>query len=155
VRINFIIGFINLFQFPGFSQGEFNNWCFGIIPVPVSIPVRLSLYLAAAWPRPGQPYPSPTRWGTCFFIRMDKTCGTGTTSLMPVLATLNQVKMNTIEFSHFNSQTGQVTLSFKFNSYASGTDRAIARGLNEYNPNVSLYPSLRGNAFPVRRVKDN
>ncbi|MEI6682816.1 MAG: FISUMP domain-containing protein [Bacteroidota bacterium] len=39
-------------------------------------------------------------------------------------------------------------------STSSGPDRAVARGLNEYNMSVSLYPSSRGNAFSVRCIKD-
>ena len=39
-------------------------------------------------------------------------------------------------------------------STASGTDRAMARGLNIFNPSVSMYPSSRQNAFGVRCMKD-
>ncbi len=39
-------------------------------------------------------------------------------------------------------------------STASGANRAIARGLNDYNPSVSMYPSSRGNAFAVRCLRD-
>ena len=39
-------------------------------------------------------------------------------------------------------------------STTSCADRAVARGLNNYNPSVSMYPSLRGNAFSVRCLRD-
>ncbi len=39
-------------------------------------------------------------------------------------------------------------------STPSGSDRAVARGLNETNHSVSLYPAARANAFGVRCVKD-
>jgi uncharacterized protein (TIGR02145 family) len=39
-------------------------------------------------------------------------------------------------------------------STSSGTDRAVARGLNIFNPSVSMYPSSRQNAFGVRCLKD-
>jgi len=39
-------------------------------------------------------------------------------------------------------------------STASGTDRAVARGLNIFNPSVSMYPSSRQNAFGVRCCKN-
>jgi uncharacterized protein (TIGR02145 family) len=45
--------------------------------------------------------------------------------------------------------------SMYWTSVISGTERAIAKGLNEYNPSVSSYTSLRSNAFGVRCVKDN
>ena len=44
--------------------------------------------------------------------------------------------------------------SMYWTSTASGSERAIARGLNEYNPSVSKYTSSRGNAFSVRCSKD-
>jgi uncharacterized protein (TIGR02145 family) len=39
-------------------------------------------------------------------------------------------------------------------STTSGTDRAVARGLNEYNMSVSRYEAARGNGFGVRCLKD-
>ncbi|MEI6681219.1 MAG: FISUMP domain-containing protein [Bacteroidota bacterium] len=44
--------------------------------------------------------------------------------------------------------------SMYWTSTASGQERAIARGLNEFNPSVSMYVSSRGNAFSVRCLKD-
>ncbi len=39
-------------------------------------------------------------------------------------------------------------------STSSGADKAIARGLDVFNPSISWYPNSRGNAYPVRCVKD-
>ena len=50
--------------------------------------------------------------------------------------------------------TGLWAGSMYWTSAASGNYRAVARGLNEYNPSVSKYVSLRSNAFGVRCVKD-
>lgn len=44
--------------------------------------------------------------------------------------------------------------SMYWTSTDSGNNRAIARGINEYNHSVSSYPSLHGNAFSVRCTKD-
>ncbi|MEI6900495.1 MAG: FISUMP domain-containing protein, partial [Bacteroidota bacterium] len=35
-----------------------------------------------------------------------------------------------------------------------GTSKAWAHGMNDYDPSVSAYPSLRSNAFSVRCMKD-
>ena len=51
--------------------------------------------------------------------------------------------------------TGQDAGAMYWTSTASGANRAVARGLNDFNPSVSMYPSLRGNAFSVRCLKDN
>ncbi len=66
-----------------------------------------------------------------------------------------------------SEQTGFLYLNYRWaffdDSYAgamywtstpSGSDRAMARGLNEINHSVSLYPAARANAFGVRCVKD-
>ena len=50
--------------------------------------------------------------------------------------------------------TGLDAGAMYWTSTASGVDRAVARGLNNYNPSVSMYPSLRGNAFSVRCCRD-
>jgi uncharacterized protein (TIGR02145 family) len=39
-------------------------------------------------------------------------------------------------------------------STASGAERAVARGLNEYNMSVSRYEAARGNGFAARCLKD-
>jgi uncharacterized protein (TIGR02145 family) len=44
--------------------------------------------------------------------------------------------------------------SMLWSSSRSG-DKPVARGLNDFNPSVSLYESSKANAFPVRCVKDN
>jgi uncharacterized protein (TIGR02145 family) len=44
--------------------------------------------------------------------------------------------------------------SMYWTSTAAGTDRAVVRGLNIFNPSVSMYPSSRQNAFGVRCCKD-
>jgi len=44
--------------------------------------------------------------------------------------------------------------SMYWTSTSSGANRAVARGLNEYHPGVSYYPSSRANAFSVRCLKD-
>ena len=48
----------------------------------------------------------------------------------------------------------QLNSTIFWTSTTSGTSRAIARGMNNYNYSVSFYPSSRANAFPVRCVKD-
>jgi len=50
--------------------------------------------------------------------------------------------------------TGLDAGAMYWTSTASGVDRAVSRGLNNYNPSVSMYPSLRGNAFSVRCCRD-
>ena len=50
--------------------------------------------------------------------------------------------------------TGMYAGSMYWTSTGSGTDRAVARGINEYNYSISLYHSSRANAFTVRCVKD-
>jgi uncharacterized protein (TIGR02145 family) len=50
--------------------------------------------------------------------------------------------------------TGLDAGAMYWTSSASGADRAVARGLNNYTPSVSMYPSLRGNAFSVRCCRD-
>jgi len=44
--------------------------------------------------------------------------------------------------------------TFFWSSTALGNAKAWAHGINDYNPSVSLYPSLRVNAFSVRCLKD-
>ncbi len=41
-----------------------------------------------------------------------------------------------------------------WSSTPSGSDRALAHGMNTWNFSVSLYPALRSNGFGVRCVKD-
>lgn len=50
--------------------------------------------------------------------------------------------------------TGSLTGTMFWTSAGAGATRAVARGLNTYNPSVSRYVSSRENAFPVRCVKD-
>ena len=50
--------------------------------------------------------------------------------------------------------TGSLTATMYWTSTASGTERALARGVNVFNPSVSRYNGSRGNAFSVRCVKD-
>jgi uncharacterized protein (TIGR02145 family) len=44
--------------------------------------------------------------------------------------------------------------TFFWSSTAHGTDKAWAHGMNDDDPSVSAYPSLRNNAFSVRCLKD-
>jgi uncharacterized protein (TIGR02145 family) len=44
--------------------------------------------------------------------------------------------------------------TFYWTSNSHGTVRAVAHGMNEADPSVSLYPALRSNAFPVRCLRD-
>jgi len=46
------------------------------------------------------------------------------------------------------------SLSMYWSSKSSGASQALSRGLNSFVPSVSLYPSSRANAFPVRCVHD-
>jgi len=57
---------------------------------------------------------------------------------------------NTWAFISGNS----LTATMFWTSTPSGSNRAIARGMNKYNNSVSLYPSSRANAFNIRCVKD-
>jgi uncharacterized protein (TIGR02145 family) len=50
--------------------------------------------------------------------------------------------------------TGLYAGSMYWTSTLSGADHAVARGFNEYNTSVSMYPASRGNAFSVRCLKD-
>jgi uncharacterized protein (TIGR02145 family) len=50
--------------------------------------------------------------------------------------------------------TGSLTATMYWTSTASGAERALARGVNVYDPSVSRYNGSRGNAFPVRCIKD-
>ncbi|MEI7663805.1 MAG: FISUMP domain-containing protein, partial [Bacteroidota bacterium] len=51
-------------------------------------------------------------------------------------------------------ETGPIAGSMYWTSAVSGIERSVARGMNEATRSVSLYNSLRGNAFPVRCLKD-
>jgi uncharacterized protein (TIGR02145 family) len=51
--------------------------------------------------------------------------------------------------------TGLYAGSMYWTSTLSGSDYAVARGFNEYNTSVSMYPASRGNAFSVRCLKDS
>ena len=44
--------------------------------------------------------------------------------------------------------------TFFWSSGSHGTNKAWAHGLNNTDPSVSSYPSLRSNAFSVRCIKD-
>ena len=50
--------------------------------------------------------------------------------------------------------TGSNKATMYWTSAVSGTDRALARGLNVFTPSISKYTSSRANAFSVRCVKD-
>jgi len=50
--------------------------------------------------------------------------------------------------------TGNLTATLFWTSTTVGSYRAITRGMNSYVESVSLYNSLRSNAFPLRCVKD-
>lgn len=52
-------------------------------------------------------------------------------------------------------ESGIIAGSMYWTSTPSGSNRAVARGLNMQNPSVSKYGSLRGNAFGVRCLKDS
>jgi hypothetical protein len=53
------------------------------------------------------------------------------------------------------------TWSFKdlatifWSSTAIGAEKVVSRGMNNIDPSVSYYESLRNNAFPMRCLKDN
>jgi len=50
--------------------------------------------------------------------------------------------------------TGSLTATMYWSSTVNGTERALARGLNIFNPSMSRYDGSRMNAFSVRCVKD-
>jgi uncharacterized protein (TIGR02145 family) len=57
--------------------------------------------------------------------------------------------------SHMNVQWDyQNFAAFYWSSTPHGTYKAWAHGMNEINPSVSFYPSLRSNAFSVRCIRD-
>jgi uncharacterized protein (TIGR02145 family) len=49
---------------------------------------------------------------------------------------------------------GSTTGSMFWTSGSVSGSHALARGLNNFNPSVSSYPSSRGNAFAVRCVRN-
>jgi uncharacterized protein (TIGR02145 family) len=57
---------------------------------------------------------------------------------------------------HQNVQSDyQNFATFFWSSNPDGLNKAFAHGMNNPDPSVSLYPSLRSNAFSVRCLKDN
>jgi uncharacterized protein (TIGR02145 family) len=56
--------------------------------------------------------------------------------------------------STWNYNSGALTATMYWTSTSNASGKALARGLNNYNPSVSRYWSARGNAFPVRCIKD-
>jgi uncharacterized protein (TIGR02145 family) len=50
--------------------------------------------------------------------------------------------------------SGAVTGTLYWTSTSSNATHSVARGLNFYNPSISLYSSSRGNAFSLRCIKD-
>jgi len=50
--------------------------------------------------------------------------------------------------------SGSLTGTLYWTSTVSSATHSVARGLNNYNPSISLYSSSRGNAFSLRCVKD-
>jgi uncharacterized protein (TIGR02145 family) len=50
--------------------------------------------------------------------------------------------------------SGVIAGSMYWTSTLSGAERAVARGLNDYNMSVKWYGAARGNAFSVRCLKD-
>ena len=50
--------------------------------------------------------------------------------------------------------SGNTAGTMFWTSTTSGAARAVARGLNEYNPSVSRYEAAKGNAFATRCLKD-
>ncbi len=56
---------------------------------------------------------------------------------------------------HLNVQWDyQDFATFFWSSTVDGNDKAWAHGMNDYDPSVSAYPSLKSNAFSVRCLKD-
>ena len=56
--------------------------------------------------------------------------------------------------SFWGYTTTPLTGTMFWTSTANGPDEAVARGVNLVNPSISHYTNSRGNAFPVRCVKD-
>jgi uncharacterized protein (TIGR02145 family) len=65
-------------------------------------------------------------------------------------------------FNAFLSGVSHMNVQWDFPNFATffwsstpyGKYKALSHGMNDYNPSVSLYPSLRSNAFSVRCVRD-
>lgn len=56
--------------------------------------------------------------------------------------------------NHWSFTSGNPTAIQFWTSTPDGSDRAVARGLNKVTASISRYKSGRGNAFPVRCIKD-
>jgi uncharacterized protein (TIGR02145 family) len=63
-------------------------------------------------------------------------------------ALLSGVKHQNFQWNFLNFAT------FFWTSTANGPYKAWAHGMNDYDPSVSLYPSLRSNAFSIRCLRD-
>jgi uncharacterized protein (TIGR02145 family) len=63
-------------------------------------------------------------------------------------ALLNGARHLTVQWDYQNFAV------FYWSSNPHGPYRAWAHGMNDYDPSVSLYPSLRSNAFSIRCLKD-
>ncbi len=104
---------------------------------------------------PGWHIPSAAEWNTllAFYSGPGMAGGPMKDTLL-----LNGFKSYQQGFLYQNNTraftTGIDAGSMYWTSTSLGADRAVARGLNNYNPSVSMYPSLRGNAFGVRCIKD-
>jgi len=78
----------------------------------------------------------------------DQNLANGFRALLKGIYYLN----NTWAFESGNSLTA--TMFWTATPSSLDLDRAFARGMNNYNYSVSLYPSSKANAFPVRCMKD-
>ncbi|MEI6898768.1 MAG: FISUMP domain-containing protein [Bacteroidota bacterium] len=100
---------------------------------------------------PGWHVPTEAEWNTLFSVYISNGFAgsplkySGYSGFNALLSGVN----------HFNRQwdfNGFAT--FFWSSTAHGSLKAWARGMNDYNPSVSVYPSSRANAFSVRCCKD-
>ncbi|MEI6684368.1 MAG: FISUMP domain-containing protein, partial [Bacteroidota bacterium] len=104
---------------------------------------------------PGWHVPSAAEWNTLLAFYSGPGVAGGP---MKDTLLLNGFKSYQQGFLYQNNTwaftSGPAAGAIYWSSTASGGDRAVARGFNDYNPSVSMYPSARANAFPIRCLKD-
>ncbi|MCX6252251.1 MAG: hypothetical protein NTX61_16060 [Bacteroidetes bacterium] len=100
---------------------------------------------------PGWHVPSETDWNTLYAVYINNAF-----AAWPLLFTgysgFNATLSGTRHLNKTWDWSGFAT--FFWSSTSHGINKAWAHGMNDTDPSVSLYPSLRTNAFSVRCLKD-
>ena len=106
------------------------------------------------------------RWGTCRQPRCGRVPGADLEQVYEVTTdSLAGKPLQDTIMAGFRAQTSGVfylNSSWSFNGFATlfwtstpwNAVKAISHGMNVYDFSVSLYPSSRANAFPVRCLRD-